>query len=87
MDVNFCYGQNPVTVREKYREAHDLILKAWQEREPFAWNGKYTKLRYVNLWPQPIQKPHPPIYMGAFTPAAMARIAREANGWSPVDGR
>ncbi|HSF22808.1 MAG TPA: LLM class flavin-dependent oxidoreductase [Blastocatellia bacterium] len=63
MDVNYCYGQNPVTLRDKYREAHDLILKAWEAREPFAFNGKYTKLRYVNLWPQPIQKPHPPIWI------------------------
>jgi alkanesulfonate monooxygenase SsuD/methylene tetrahydromethanopterin reductase-like flavin-dependent oxidoreductase (luciferase family) len=63
MDTNYCYGENPATLRDKYREAHDLILKAWAEREPFAWNGKYTKLRYVNLWPQPIQKPHPPIWV------------------------
>ena len=63
MDINYCYGQNPATVRDKYREGHDLIIKAWQEREPFALNGKYTKLRYVNLWPQPIQKPHPPIWV------------------------
>jgi alkanesulfonate monooxygenase SsuD/methylene tetrahydromethanopterin reductase-like flavin-dependent oxidoreductase (luciferase family) len=63
MDTNYCYGENPVTLREKYREANDLILKAWREREPFAWNGKYTKLRYVNLWPQPIQKPRPPIWV------------------------
>jgi alkanesulfonate monooxygenase SsuD/methylene tetrahydromethanopterin reductase-like flavin-dependent oxidoreductase (luciferase family) len=63
MDTNYCYGANPATLREKYREANDLILKAWAEREPFAWNGKYTKLRYVNVWPQPIQKPHPPIWV------------------------
>ncbi|HEX2489239.1 MAG TPA: LLM class flavin-dependent oxidoreductase, partial [Blastocatellia bacterium] len=63
MDTNYCYGQNPVTIRDKYHEAHDLIIKAWREREPFAWNGKYTKLRYVNVWPQPIQKPHPPIWV------------------------
>jgi alkanesulfonate monooxygenase SsuD/methylene tetrahydromethanopterin reductase-like flavin-dependent oxidoreductase (luciferase family) len=63
MDINYCYGQNPATVRDKYREGHDLIIKAWAEREPFAWNGKYTKLRYVNLWPRPIQQPHPPIWI------------------------
>ncbi len=63
MDINYCYGQNPATVRDKYREGHDLIIKAWREREPFAWNGKYTKLRYVNLWPQPVQKPHPPVWV------------------------
>src|SRR2546426_3850044 len=63
MDINYCYGQNPATVREKYREAHDLVIKAWTTREPFAFNGKYTKLRYVNLWPKPIQQPHPPIWI------------------------
>lgn len=63
MDINYCYGQNPATVREKYREGHDLIMKAWASREPFPFNGKYTKLRYVNPWPQPIQKPHPPVWI------------------------
>src|SRR5262252_10623912 len=37
MDTNYCYGENPATLREKYREANALILKAWREREPFAW--------------------------------------------------
>ena len=63
MDINYCAGQNPATVRDKYREGHDLIMKAWQTREPFAFNGKYTKLRYVNLWPRPIQQPHPPVWI------------------------
>jgi alkanesulfonate monooxygenase SsuD/methylene tetrahydromethanopterin reductase-like flavin-dependent oxidoreductase (luciferase family) len=63
MDTNFAYGQVPVTLREKYHEAHDLIIKAWTEPEPFAWNGKYTQLRYVNTWPKPLQKPHPPVWI------------------------
>ncbi|HEU0074214.1 MAG TPA: LLM class flavin-dependent oxidoreductase [Dehalococcoidia bacterium] len=63
MDTNFGYGETPITLREKYREAHDLIIKAWTEPEPFAINGKYTQLRYVNTWPRPLQKPHPPIWV------------------------
>src|SRR6266446_4473758 len=63
MDTNYCYGVNPATLRDRYREAHDLIIKAWAEREPFPWNGSYTKLRYVNVWPRPIQQPHPPIWI------------------------
>jgi alkanesulfonate monooxygenase SsuD/methylene tetrahydromethanopterin reductase-like flavin-dependent oxidoreductase (luciferase family) len=38
-------------------------MRAWQEPEPFAFDGKYNQLRYVNCWPRPIQKPHPPIYI------------------------
>ena len=63
MDTNFCYGQIPALTRDKYYEAHELIMRAWAEREPFAFNGKYNQLRYVNCWPRPIQKPHPPIYI------------------------
>ena len=63
MDTSYAYGQTPVTLRDKYFEAHDLILKAWTEPEPFAFNGKFSQLRYVNLWPRPLQKPHPPIWI------------------------
>ena len=63
MDTNYCYGQIPSLTREKYQEAHDLIIKAWTTREPFAFNGRYNKLRHVNLWPRPIQQPHPPVHI------------------------
>ena len=62
-DANFSYGIPPIVQRERYREAHDLIVDAWTRDEMFAFNGKYTQLRYVNVWPKPIQKPHPPIWV------------------------
>ena len=63
MDTNFCYGTIPALTRDRYNEAHELIMRAWTEPEPFAFDGKYTQLRYVNTWPKPIQKPHPPVYI------------------------
>jgi len=63
MDTNYCYGQIPALTRDKYQEAHTLIRRAWAEQEPFAFDGKYNQLRYVNTWPKPIQQPHPPIYI------------------------
>jgi len=63
MDTAFGYGVNPATLREKYAEAEELILRAWEEDEVFAFDGKYTQLRYVNLWPRPLQKPRPPIWV------------------------
>jgi alkanesulfonate monooxygenase SsuD/methylene tetrahydromethanopterin reductase-like flavin-dependent oxidoreductase (luciferase family) len=62
MDDNYAFGANPATLREKYREAHDLIRRAWADPDVFAWNGRFNKLRYVNLWPRPIQNP-PPIWV------------------------
>src|SRR5690606_14104711 len=76
MDTNYAYGQTPVTLREKYHEAHDLIVRAWTEPEPFAFNGKYTQLRYVNVWPRPLQKPHPPMWIpGSASPETGEWIA------------
>jgi alkanesulfonate monooxygenase SsuD/methylene tetrahydromethanopterin reductase-like flavin-dependent oxidoreductase (luciferase family) len=63
MDTTFSYGQVPVTLREKHTEAHDVIMRAWTERRPFIFNGKYNKLRYVSIWPRPLQQPHPPVWI------------------------
>ena len=63
MDTNYAYGSNPATLRDKYREATDLIVRAWTDPEVFSWDGRFYQLRYVNPWPRPIQKPHPPIWV------------------------
>ena len=62
MDSTFSYGTPPVELRERFHEARELILRAWREPEPFAFNGQYTKLRYVNVWPRPVQTP-PPVWV------------------------
>jgi len=63
MDTCYAYGQNPSMLRERYLEAHDLVLRAWTERETFAFNGRFNQQRYVNVWPRPVQQPHPPIWI------------------------
>jgi len=59
----FAYNVNPTFARERYREALDLILKAWTTPGPFVWNSKHYFFRYVNPWPRPLQQPHPPIWI------------------------
>ena len=63
MDDCYCYGANPSMLRERYLEAHDLIVKAWTSPDTFAFNGRYNQQRYVNIWPRSVQKPHPPIWV------------------------
>jgi len=63
MDTCYCYGQNPSLLRERYLEAHDLVMKAWQEADTFAFNGRFNQQRYVNIWPRPVQRPHPPVWI------------------------
>lgn len=59
MDSAFAYGVPGVELRERFHEARNLILRAWNTDEPFTFNGEYTKLRYVNTWPRPVQKQIP----------------------------
>jgi alkanesulfonate monooxygenase SsuD/methylene tetrahydromethanopterin reductase-like flavin-dependent oxidoreductase (luciferase family) len=71
-DANINQGIPAVETRERYREAQRLVLRAWSEREPFAWNGRYSQYAYVNPWPRPLQEPRPPIWVpGAGTPGTM----------------
>jgi alkanesulfonate monooxygenase SsuD/methylene tetrahydromethanopterin reductase-like flavin-dependent oxidoreductase (luciferase family) len=56
------FSMDPTGSRERFYEAHDLIIKSWTEPGPFEWYGKHYKLRNVNPWPRPLQQPHPPIW-------------------------
>lgn len=59
----FNYDVSSPISREQFWEAVDLIHRAWTEGGPFAAEGRHYPLRYVNPWPQPTQKPHPPIWI------------------------
>lgn len=53
---------NPTESKERFFEAHDLIKRAWTETGPFQFHSKHYHFPYVNVWPRPIQDPHPPIW-------------------------
>jgi alkanesulfonate monooxygenase SsuD/methylene tetrahydromethanopterin reductase-like flavin-dependent oxidoreductase (luciferase family) len=57
------WGANPAESHARFHEAHDLIVRAWTEPGPFAFEGKYYHFEYVNCWPRPYQQPHPPIWI------------------------
>lgn len=59
-------GINPTYSHERFKEAHDLIIRSWTEEGPFSFYGKHYEARYVNVWPRPLQKPHPPIWVPGF---------------------
>jgi probable F420-dependent oxidoreductase len=68
------------------RRADELIraLKTIWTTDPVEFRGTYCTIPKSHIDPKPVQKPHPPIYMAAYTPSAMKRVAKEANGWFPV---
>jgi alkanesulfonate monooxygenase SsuD/methylene tetrahydromethanopterin reductase-like flavin-dependent oxidoreductase (luciferase family) len=72
------YGvMNPAWARERFREAHDLLMKALTEDGPFEWNGRFFNMPYVNLWPKPLQQPHPEVWIPAAGSRESLRLAAE----------
>jgi probable F420-dependent oxidoreductase len=74
----------PWSARGKRADETLRTLKAWWTSDPVQVEGTFFRISksYVSL--KPVQKPHPPIYMAAYTAPAMKRAAREADGWFPV---
>jgi probable F420-dependent oxidoreductase len=60
------------------------VLKAIWTTNPVEFHGKFYTVPKSYIDAKPIQKPHPPIYLGAFVPAALKRVATFADGWNPV---
>jgi alkanesulfonate monooxygenase SsuD/methylene tetrahydromethanopterin reductase-like flavin-dependent oxidoreductase (luciferase family) len=58
----YSYNINPTVSRERFQEAHDLIVQAWTRPGPFMFEGEHYNYNYVNIWPRPIQQP-PPIWL------------------------
>jgi alkanesulfonate monooxygenase SsuD/methylene tetrahydromethanopterin reductase-like flavin-dependent oxidoreductase (luciferase family) len=56
------WGVNPTYSHERFHESQELIVRAWTERKPFAFEGKHYHIPWVNIWPTPYQHPHPPIW-------------------------
>jgi probable F420-dependent oxidoreductase len=60
------------------------VVKTIWTTDPAEFHGRYYTLPKSHIQPKPVQKPHPPIYLAAFAPAALTRIAKLADGWNPV---
>ena len=59
----FATNVNPAYNRERFEEAHELLVKSWTEPGPWRWEGNHYQFRVVNPWATPLQKPHPRIWV------------------------
>ena len=60
---SWATNTNPAHNRERFAEAHDLVIKTWTTPGPFRWEGKHYQFRVVNPFERPLQKPHPPVWI------------------------
>jgi probable F420-dependent oxidoreductase len=60
------------------------IMKTLWTECPASFAGQFYRFEAVRCLPAPVQKPHPPIWVGGHSPAALRRVARLGDGWHPV---
>ncbi len=60
------------------------IYKLLWTQAPVSFSGKFYSFDELRCLPHPVQKPHPPIWVGGSTKVALRRTARYGDGWHPV---
>jgi|SRR5262245_2793577 len=60
------------------------IFKALWTESPVSFAGEFYRFEELRCLPHPIQKPHPPLWIGGHSKAALRRVARLGDGWHPV---
>lgn len=60
-----------------------VFKELWTSDNP-TFEGKYCRFSDIHFLPKPVQRPHPPIWVGGESRRALRRTARFANGWYPI---
>lgn len=74
-----AFGTRWALLRERV-----LAMRAiWTEDEA-SFAGEYVRFDPLWSWPKPLQRPHPPVVLGAHGPKALARVVEYCDGWIPI---
>ena len=60
------------------------IFKTLWTQDPASFRGEFYRFDSIRCLPDPVQKPHPPIWVGGHSKLALRRVARLGDGWHPV---
>ncbi|WP_417591573.1 LLM class flavin-dependent oxidoreductase [Parasphingorhabdus sp.] len=70
---------DPATAQERFDEAIALILKSWTEQKRWSHKGTYWQYQDVVVEPQPVQLPHPPIWVAAQSEGSVRKAAAKGQ--------
>ena len=65
------------------RERVEAMRAIWTQDEA-SYKGEFVKFDHIWSWPKPIQKPHPPVFIGGDAPRTLDRVLRYGDGWIPM---
>ena len=76
-------SMDPATRGKRLDEALEICKRLWTESS-VTHQGEFYRFDEVMFEPKPIQKPHPPLYIGGESDAALQRAVRYGQGWIGV---
>jgi probable F420-dependent oxidoreductase len=62
-----------------------VLKRIWTD-DVVEFRGQFYNIPASKIGPKPVQKPHPPILLGGFSPKSFSRVVNHANGWIPIAG-
>ncbi|MBS0560079.1 MAG: LLM class F420-dependent oxidoreductase [Proteobacteria bacterium] len=77
-------GTPPFAERGAVTDEYMMACKELWTSESPEFDGRYTKFADVVFRPKPVQKPHPPIWIGGESGPALRRTARYGDAWYPI---
>ncbi len=82
--IAFGFGWEKHAARiERLRETVEIIKKLWTEKH-VSYEGQYFQLKDATSEPKPLQRPHPPVWIGGNSSAIRRVVAELGDGWIPV---
>ena len=80
------HGTDPKRRFKVMRERIEAMKEIWTKDEA-EYHGEFVNFDPIWSWPKPVQKPHPPIYVGGDGPNTLKRVVAYGDAWMPIPGR
>jgi probable F420-dependent oxidoreductase len=75
--------------KQRWRVLRERVLamkRIWTEDEA-SFEGEFVRFEPLWSWPKPVQKPHPPVFLGGHGAPALKRVVAYCDGWLPISVR
>jgi len=77
-------GLPPFDERGRVADEYLAVFKAVWTQNPASFSGAYAAFSNVSTLPHPVQKPHPPLWIGGESAPALRRVAALGDAWYPI---
>ncbi|GAB6899811.1 LLM class F420-dependent oxidoreductase [Kineosporia succinea] len=78
------HGTDPATRVRLLMERLAAVKEIWT-RDEASFHGRFVDFEPIQVWPKPVQRPHPPVWLAGWGPTTFSRVVSSGSGWmAPV---